>query len=90
MLHLAAIEDGHAVGQGERLFMIVRHEDGRKAQVVVNGSQSPAKLAPNLRVQRSERLVEKEDFRLARKRPSEGDALSLTAGQFAWKTGFEA
>ena len=55
------------------------NEDRGKSEFVVDLAQRSAKLASDLGVERSERLVEEEDARLASKRSGERDPLALAA-----------
>ncbi len=69
------MENGDAVGDREGLLLVVSHVDGRDAELELDAADLLAQLDPHLRVERRERLVEQEDARLDRERPSERDAL---------------
>jgi hypothetical protein len=83
LLDPALVEDRDAVGERERFLVIVGDEDRGQAELVVDLAQRAAQLAPDLGVERSERLVEQQDARVAGERPGERDALALAARQLA-------
>ena len=68
-----------AVGELERLFLIVRHEDAGEVNLVVQPAQPAAQLLPDLGVERAERLVEQQHLRLDGQRARQRDALPLAA-----------
>ena len=59
------------------------HVDEGDADLHLDALELHLELPPELEVQRSQRLVEKKDRRLAHQRPGQGDALLLAAGQLA-------
>lgn len=64
-----------------REFLIVGDVDERGAGLLLNALELGLHLAPNLFVERAERLVEQQDRRCERERPGEGDTLLLAATQ---------
>ena len=78
---MSLVHDHDAVGELERFFLIVRDEHARQVNLLVQAPQPPPQLLPHLRVERAERLVEQQHFRLDRQRARERDALPLSAGQ---------
>ncbi len=79
LLDPALRQDGDAVGQGERLGLIVGDVDGRLAEPPLQVAQLVAHLDAQLEVQVGQRLVEQEQARLQDQGPSDGDALLLPA-----------
>jgi len=51
-----------SVGELERLFLIVRDEDAGDFDLVVEPPQPSAQFLTHLGVERSERLVQQQDF----------------------------
>ena len=70
-----------AVGDLERLFLVVGDEDAGDVQLVVQPAQPAAQLLAHLGVERAERLVEQQHLRLDRERARQRDALALAAGE---------
>ncbi len=81
LLDAAVIEHDDPVGHLERLLLIVRDEDRRDVQIVVQPAQPAAQLLAHLRVERAERLVEQQHLRLDGERARERDPLPLPARQ---------
>ena len=79
----ALVHDNHAVGDFERLFLIVSDEDRGDVDFGMQRAQPLPQLLPHLRIERAKRLVEQQDARLDRERAGERDALPLAAGQLA-------
>ena len=75
------VEDDDAVGELDRLLLVVGDEHGGVAGLVVDLAEPAAKVAPDLGVERAERLVEEEDARLDGKRAGKRHALALAAGE---------
>ena len=75
----ALAHDDDAVGQFQRLFLVVGDEDRRVAGGVVDLAQPAAQFAAHLRVERAERLVEQQHA--AARSPGAGQrhALALAA-----------
>ena len=83
LLDPALVQHDDAVGELDRLLLVVGDEDGGVAGAVVDLAQPAAELAPDLGVERAERLVEEEDARLDGERAGERHALALAAGELA-------
>ena len=77
----ALVHHHDAVGDLERLLLVVRHEDARHVDLVVQPAQPLPQLLPHLRVERAERLVEQQHLRLRGQRAGQRDALPLAAGE---------
>src|SRR5690606_11072267 len=75
----ALAHDHHAVGQLQRLFLIVGDEDRGVPGRFMDLAQPATKLLAHLRVERPEGFVEQQDFRLDGQRAGQGDALALAA-----------
>lgn len=69
------------IRQFERLFLIMSHEDRRKVDLLVKLPKPAAQVLAHLRIQRTERFVEKENAGADREGAGEGDALPLAAGK---------
>ena len=81
LLDMPLVHHDDPVGELERLFLIVRDEDAGDFDLVVQPPQPSAQFLPHLGVERAERLVQQQDFRLDRERARECDALALPAGE---------
>jgi hypothetical protein len=77
----AVAHDADPVGHGQRLFLVVRDEDRRRAEPLLQGADLLPQLQPDLGVERGQRLVEQQHVRLDRQRPRQRDTLLLAAGQ---------
>ncbi len=77
----AATHHRDPVGHGQRLVLVVRHEDEGDAELALQPLQLELHLGSQLEVERRERLVEQQDARLVGEGAGEGDALLLTAGK---------
>ena len=71
----------HAVGERERLVLVVGHEHRGGARGVQRPDDRAAGARAQGGVQRGEGLVEQHHRRVRRQRPGEGDALLLAAGE---------
>ena len=81
LLDLALVHDDDLLGDVHRLLLVVGDEDRRDVDLVVETAEPLAKLLADGRVERTERLVEKEDARLDRERPGKCHPLALAAGE---------
>ena len=79
LLDLAAVHHGDPVAHRERLLLVVRHVDERRAELVLDPLQLELHLLAELHVERAERLVEQERRRTVDERARERDALLLAA-----------
>ena len=79
LLDLARAHDGDAVGDGERLLLVVRDEERRDAELGLDAADLLAQLHAHLRVESRQRLVEQEHAGPGHESPGEGDALLLAA-----------
>lgn len=60
----ATVEDGHAVGQFQRFFLIVGHEHRGQAGLLVQFAQPAAQVAAHLCIQGTKGLVQQQHARL--------------------------
>ena len=81
LLDAAAVHDRDAVGDRQRLLLVVRDVDGRDPELELDAADLLAQLHAHLRVERGERLVEQQHARLDRERARERDALLHPAGE---------
>ena len=80
----AGLDDDDAVGERDGVDRVVGHDDAGYVERCEVTAQIAAHLDAGRRVERGERLVEQEQARLERERPTERDALSLAAGELRW------
>ena len=71
------------VGDGQRLFLVMRHHDGGQPELALQLADLDAHLFAQLGVEVGQRLVEQQHVRPDRERAGERDALLLPAGQLA-------
>ena len=86
LLDAALIHHHHAIGDFERLFLVVGDEDGGDVDLLMQRTQPLTQFLTHLGIQRAERLVEQQDTRRDRQRPRERNALALAARQLAGVT----
>jgi hypothetical protein len=77
----AAIHHHDAVGDRQRLFLVVRDEDGGDAEFALDRADLVAQRHAHLGVERRQRLVEQQQLGLGRQRAGQRHALLLAAGQ---------
>ncbi len=77
----ALVHDDDLLGDFHRLLLIVRDEDRRHVDLLVQAAQPFAQLGAHLRVERAEGLVEQQHLRLHGQRARERHALQLSAGE---------
>src|SRR5262245_2324533 len=77
----AAVHDANAIGELERFLLVVRDEQRRDLQPVMDRTQATAQLLANLHVECAERLIEQQHLRLVRECASDRDALLLATRQ---------
>ncbi|EGE60664.1 hypothetical protein RHECNPAF_1360040 [Rhizobium etli CNPAF512] len=78
---LLARQDQDPVGEIDRLLEIVGDENGRHILVAPDPGEFLLHADLGHRIERAERFVEQQDFRLHGKRPGDADALCHAAGQ---------
>ena len=81
--HPPAFHHDHAIADGERLGLIVRDHDGRRADLALDPAQLELHLLPQLGVEIGERLVQQENRRRDDQGAGDGDALPLAARELA-------
>jgi hypothetical protein len=79
LLDAALVHHHHAIGDLERLLLVVGDEDARDIELVVEPAEPSPELLADLGVEGAERLVEQKHSRLDRERPGERDTLPLAA-----------
>ena len=77
------VEDRHAVGDGERLLLVVGHKDRGDAELSLQREQLAAHVDAQLRVEIGKRLVEQQHLGLDRDGASERDTLLLATRELA-------
>ena len=77
----AVVHHRDAIGQLQRLFLVVGDEHRDQAKLLVQLAQPAAQADAHLRVQRAERFVKQQQVRLNRQRAGQRHALALAAGQ---------
>ena len=87
LLDPAVVHHHDAVGDLQRLLLIVRDEHAGDVHLVVQSPQPAPQLLPHLGVERAERLVEQQHPGLDGQRPRQRDALPLAAGELLTDTG---
>ena len=78
---LPVVHHGEAVAHRERLLLVVRDVDERQPDLLLQRLELDLERAPQLGVQRAERLVEQHDGGLEHERARQRDALLLAAGE---------
>ena len=84
------VHDDDAVGDGQRLFLVVRDVDHGQPELLLDLADLLAHMAAQLGVEVGERLVEQQHLRLQHQRARHRDALLLAAGQLAGQPVAEA
>ena len=79
LLDAAAVHHGDAVAHRERLLLVVRDEDERDAELLLQRLQLDLQVLAQPGVERAERLVEQQHARAQHERARERDALLLAA-----------
>src|SRR5688572_23436870 len=79
--HPADVEDDDAVAELDRLVDVVRDEDDRLADTVLQAEQLVLEPLPDDRVDRAEGLVHEQDGRIRREGPGDTHPLLLAAGE---------
>jgi hypothetical protein len=80
---LATTHHGEAIGELERLLLVVSDEDEGDPNFALNRDQLLAQRLAQLRVERAERLVEQQNRGPQDEGTREGDPLLLTAGELS-------
>ncbi len=81
LLDAPGVEHADAVGERERLVLVVGDEDRRRARRPEDALHLVAHLGAEIGVEVRERLVEQEERGRRSQRAGEGDALLLTSGE---------
>jgi len=83
-MEAAGAQDGDAVAEHQRLALVVRDVEHRRAEALLEALELRAHLDPELGVEIGERLVQEECLRPADERASRRDALPLPSRQLGW------
>ena len=75
----ALVHDADAVGERERLLLVVGDEDRGDAQLALDPAHGAPQLLADAGVERAERLVQQQHLRPVRQRARQRDALLLAA-----------
>ena len=86
LLKHALAHDDDPVAHRHRLDLVVRDEDRRHPELLLEARDLGAHLDAQLRVEVGERLVHEEDLRLPDEGPPHRDPLALAAGEVARPT----
>ena len=81
LLRDAVLHHDDAVGERERLVLVMRDVDRGPPELGVDAPDFGTGFDPQLRVEIGQRLVHQDERRLDDDRPRDGDALLLTAGE---------
>ena len=81
LLDAAGAHHGDAVGDRQRLLLVVRHVEHRDAEQLLQAADLAAHLDAQLGVEIGERLVEQQHMRLDHDGARDRDALQLAAGE---------
>ena len=73
LLDLSVIHHRDAVGQRQRLLLVVRHVEARRARLGMNAPQLAAQLQPQPRIEVRERLIEQDQPGINRQRPCQSN-----------------
>ena len=79
LLDPAVAHDDDHVAHRQRLLLVVGHVDEGDPDLALELLELDLHLVAELAVERAERLVEQQHRRVVDERPSQGDALLLTA-----------
>ena len=83
LLDPSLVHHDHAVGQGERLALIVRDVEEGEAEPLLQALHLALHADAQVGVERAQGLVEQQDLRFGDQRAGNGDPLLLAAGELA-------
>ena len=83
MLQPTVHHHGDAIGEHERLALVVRHVDRGDAELALQLLDEEAHLLPKLGIEVGEWFVEQKHGRVDHERPGEGGPLLLATGDLA-------
>ena len=78
-----SLQDRDAVAEPDRLVDVVRDEDDRRLQALLQPLELALQAVAGDRVERPERLVHEHERRVGGERPRDADALALAAASWA-------
>ena len=81
LLDPALVHHQHAVGQFQGFVLVVGDEDAGQMDLVVQAAEPLPQFLPHPGVERAERLIQQQHFRLDGQRPGQRHALPLAAGK---------
>ncbi len=83
----AGFEQNNARGQQQSFVQIVRYENDRFAEALGQGAEFALEFGASNGVERAERFVHQENWRIGSESAGDPDALALAAGKFARAAG---
>ena len=83
LLDATAVHYGDPIGHGQRLLLVVRHQNGRDAILALQPLHLDLHVESQVLVERTEWLVEHENLGVDGEAARESDALLLAAGELA-------
>jgi hypothetical protein len=81
LLHDAIVHHGDPIADGIRFLLIMRDEDGRNSEALLEFAKLAANLDAQLRIEIRQGLVEEQHLGSNRDYPREGNTLLLAAGE---------
>ena len=79
--HPSAVQQGHLVGHGKGLVLVVGDQDGGDAVALQQFTDFGGQFRAQLCIQAGEGFVQQQDLRIRRQRPGQRHPLLLAAGQ---------
>ncbi len=79
----SGVDQGNAIAKHERLAQIMRHEDHGLSKPLLELPKLLLNLSPGNRIECAEWFIHQQNRRVRGKRPSQADALLLSAGELA-------
>ena len=83
LLDDAVVHDRDLIGDSEALLLVMRHVDGRDAQLLLDAANLDTHLHAELCIEVRERLIHEKQIRLDDKSTGKGDTLALATGKLA-------
>ena len=81
LLKLAVVHDDDPIAHGQGFFLIMGHVDEGDAEVFLKRLELQLHLLAQLQIQRPQRLIQKEQFRVVGEGSGDGNTLLLPAGE---------
>ena len=83
LLEPAPVQDGHPVGDGQRLFLVVGDPDRRRFEGPLQAAQERPQFAPQGLIEARQRFVEEQHLGADGERPGDGDPLLFPSRNLA-------